>query len=67
MNFIIINGPNLNLLGRRQPEIYGELSFEEYLINLKHDFPEDSIEYYQTNHEGSIIDKLHWADKRSME
>jgi 3-dehydroquinate dehydratase-2 len=64
MNFIIINGPNLNLLGRRQPEIYGELSFEEYLINLKHEFPEDSIEYYQTNHEGSIIDKLHWADKR---
>jgi 3-dehydroquinate dehydratase-2 len=63
MNFIIINGPNLNLLGRRQPEIYGELSFEEYLINLKHEFPEDSIEYYQTNHEGSIIDKLHWADK----
>ena len=64
MNFIIINGPNLNLLGKRQPEIYGKLSFEEYLIGLKNDFPEDNIEYYQTNHEGNIIDKLQWADNR---
>jgi len=59
---LIINGPNLNLLGRREPEIYGTMSFEDYLAVLRHRFQEIQIDYYQTNHEGSIIDKLQESD-----
>lgn len=59
MKIHIINGPNLNLLGKRQPEIYGSKSFEEYLEELKAEFPEQDISYFQSNHEGAIIDKLH--------
>ena len=59
MKLIIINGPNLNLLGRREPEIYGNKSFKEYFEDLKLDFPAIKLEYYQSNQEGSIIDKLH--------
>ena len=55
----IINGPNLNLLGKRQPEIYGTKSFEEYLRELRAKFPLEPIEYFQSNCEGEIIDKLH--------
>ena len=55
----IINGPNLNLLGKRQPEIYGSKSFEEYFKELKGNFPEHELYYFQSNHEGAIIDKLH--------
>lgn len=55
----IINGPNLNLLGRRETEIYGKTSFEEYLEDLKNAFPEVAIHYFQSNIEGEIIDKLH--------
>ncbi len=55
----IINGPNLNLLGRRQPEIYGTTSFEDYLRTLREEHPEIDIEYYQSNCEGEIIDKIH--------
>jgi 3-dehydroquinate dehydratase-2 len=55
----IINGPNLNLLGRREPAIYGSESFEKYLMDLEKLFPEVGIHYYQTNHEGAIIDLLH--------
>ncbi|MRJ07602.1 3-dehydroquinate dehydratase [Ornithobacterium rhinotracheale] len=57
--FIIINGPNLNLLGTREPEIYGNKTFEDFLPEIREKFPHCDIEYYQTNHEGSIIDKLH--------
>lgn len=56
---IIINGPNLNLLGKRQPDIYGTISFEEYFITLEKDFDDINLHYYQSNHEGDIIDKLH--------
>ena len=56
---LIINGPNLNLLGKREKEIYGSLSFEEYLVSLKEKFKEIKLTYFQSNHEGSIIDKLH--------
>ena len=56
---IIINGPNLNLLGKREPEIYGNQSFEDYLGTLKLKFGSCSIDYYQSNIEGEIIDKLH--------
>ena len=59
---LIINGPNLNLLGRREPEIYGKTSFEEYLPLLCGQFPEIQLDYYQSNHEGCLIDKLQEAD-----
>lgn len=58
-HLIIINGPNLNLLGRREPEIYGNRSFEDYLESLKADFQQVQIDYYQSNVEGEIINKLH--------
>ena len=56
---IIINGPNLNLLGKREPHIYGSQTFEDYLVELKQIFPDVELQYYQSNHEGSIIDKIH--------
>lgn len=54
----IINGPNLNLLGKREPGIYGNQSFESYFEQLKADFPGVEFEYYQSNHEGDLIDKI---------
>lgn len=56
---IIINGPNLNLLGKREPEIYGSLTFEDYFKKLKEKYPNVSLEYYQSNVEGELINKLH--------
>ena len=58
-NYQIINGPNLNLLGKREPEIYGTKSFEDYFEELDTLYKEPILHYYQSNHEGSIIDKLH--------
>ncbi len=55
----IINGPNLNLLGKRQPEIYGSTSFEDCLRELRAEFPDTPIEYFQSNSEGALIDKIH--------
>lgn len=55
----IINGPNLNLLGKREPEVYGSQSFEDYLDSLRGLFPEIQIDYFQSNIEGEIIDKIH--------
>lgn len=59
---LIINGPNLNLLGKREPEVYGNRSFEDYLTQLKASYPDIEIDYYQSNHEGYLIDKLQEAD-----
>ena len=59
MRIIILNGPNLNLLGKREPDIYGNQDFESYLSELKNIFPRVEIEYYQSNVEGEIINKLH--------
>jgi len=59
MKIIIINGPNLNLLGKRETDIYGAMSFEEYFINLKTDFSDFNLEYFQSNVEGEIINKIH--------
>ena len=59
MKIIIINGPNLNLLGKREPEIYGSLTFEEFFQTLKLKYKEVEISYFQSNIEGEIIDKLH--------
>jgi 3-dehydroquinate dehydratase II len=58
MNILIINGPNLNMLGKREPEIYGSMSFEDYFLQLVDFFPNIKLEYFQSNHEGDIIDKL---------
>lgn len=58
MKILILNGPNLNLLGRREPDIYGSQSFEAYLEELHRAFPEQELIHEQTNHEGVIIDLL---------
>jgi 3-dehydroquinate dehydratase-2 len=61
MKFIIINGPNLNLLGKRQPEIYGATSFESYLDEIREAYSTIEITYYQSNVEGELINKIHSA------
>ncbi len=63
MKLLIINGPNINLLGSREPDTYGNQSFEDYFQNLKHKFQNEKLEYFQSNIEGEIIDKLQSADK----
>jgi len=62
MKILILNGPNLNLLGKREPEIYGNVSFETYLTLLQKRFPHHELTYFQSNHEGVLIDKLQEAD-----
>lgn len=59
MKILLLNGPNLNLLGKREPEIYGNQKFEEYIEILKNLFPTFTLEFYQSNVEGEIINKLH--------
>lgn len=56
---LILNGPNLNLLGTREPDIYGNRSFVDYLKTVEQGFPDVQIHYFQSNHEGELIDKLH--------
>ena len=58
---LIINGPNLNLLGKREPHIYGTRSFEDYLETLRKAFPKEIIEYFQSNSEGELIDAIQAA------
>lgn len=58
MKIIIINGPNLNLLGKRETDIYGSETFEDYYDQLKIDFPTIELEYFQSNIEGELIDKI---------
>ena len=59
MKIQIINGPNINLLGKREPSIYGSTSFDDYLACLRKRYPEVEISYYQSNVEGFLIDKIH--------
>ena len=59
MNILIINGPNLNLLGKREPTIYGTATFEDYFKTLQEQFKDVQLTYFQSNIEGEIIDKLH--------
>ncbi|HEY0046098.1 MAG TPA: type II 3-dehydroquinate dehydratase [Flavobacterium sp.] len=59
MKIIIINGPNLNLLGKRETSVYGESSFDDYLPQLQTKYSDIDIEFFQSNIEGEIIDKLH--------
>ena len=58
MKIIIINGPNLNLLGKREPEVYGNETFESYFKKLQIQFPNVTLEYFQSNIEGELIDKI---------
>ncbi|MBP3566020.1 MAG: type II 3-dehydroquinate dehydratase [Paraprevotella sp.] len=59
MRIQIINGPNINLLGKREPEIYGHETFEDYLQKLRASYPQLQIDYFQSNIEGELIDKIH--------
>ena len=59
MKILILNGPNLNLLGKREPEIYGSRGFMDYFEELKARYPEVELSYFQSNIEGELIDKLH--------
>jgi len=62
MKILIVNGPNLNLLGTREPEIYGFVSMEDYLLELTTEFPNQEILYYQSNIEGELINRLQKDD-----
>jgi 3-dehydroquinate dehydratase II len=59
MKLLIINGPNLNLLGKREPHIYGNRTFVDYLKTLEEQFSEVQLHYFQSNHEGELLDKIH--------
>lgn len=59
MNIYLINGPNLNLLGKREPEVYGRQTFEVFFEELRILFPSLLLHYFQSNHEGALIDKIH--------
>lgn len=59
MQILILNGPNLNLLGKRETSIYGDKSFEDYLCEIKAKYSNDKFEYYQSNVEGELVNKLH--------
>jgi 3-dehydroquinate dehydratase-2 len=61
LNILVVNGPNLNLLGSREPEVYGNTSFTDYLSLLKGRFAAHDIHYFQSNQEGELIDTLHQA------
>ena len=61
MKLQIINGPNLNLLGQREPDVYGRRTFEDYLDELRRAYPDVTINYFQSNCEGALIDKIHEA------
>lgn len=58
MKIIIINGPNLNLLGKREPDVYGSTTFSDYFAELKQKYTSIDLEYYQSNIEGELIDKI---------
>lgn len=57
-HILIVNGPNLNLLGVREPQVYGNRTFEDYFLELKRQYPNIALEYYQSNVEGELINKL---------
>ena len=59
MKIAILNGPNMNLLGKREPDIYGNMSFDEYFALLKKKYPDIDISYFQSNVEGELINELH--------
>lgn len=67
MNLLIINGPNLNLLGQREPGIYGAETMDDCLAALRRRYAGDTITYYQSNHEGDLIDRLQAAIREGVE
>ncbi|MBO4874020.1 MAG: type II 3-dehydroquinate dehydratase [Bacteroidales bacterium] len=67
MKLLIINGPNLGNIGRREPEIYGHEDFESYLESLKKELSEHEIHYFQSHHEGEIVEKLHSAEEENYD
>ncbi len=56
---IVINGVNLNLIGKREPDIYGKQTFEDYFMQLQEKYKQVELEYFQSNHEGEIVEKIH--------
>jgi len=64
MKILILNGPNLNLLGEREPSVYGDVSFDQYFTQLKDKFKSVELNYKQSNHEGELIDALHIASRQ---
>ena len=62
LKILIINGPNLNLLGKREPDVYGNESFEDYFSQLQFQFKETELSYFQSNNEGELITKIQQAD-----
>lgn len=66
MKILIVNGPNLNLLGTREPEIYGSISMDDVVADLRNEFSTAEIFYYQSNHEGEIIDRLQNDDYEAL-
>lgn len=67
MKIVILNGPNLNLLGRREPEIYGTSSMEQVLLDIQRAYPDLYLEYHQSNHEGDLIDWIQGYGLASLE
>lgn len=61
MKILILNGPNLNLLGRREPSVYGRETMDDCLARLRNNYPHVEIDYYQSNHEGDLVDRLQQA------
>lgn len=61
MNFLFLNGPNLNLLGKREPNIYGTVDFDSFMVDLRQAYPAHTLAYLQTNHEGELIDQVQQA------
>ncbi len=66
MKILVVNGPNLNLLGKREPDLYGHKSFEDYFKVLQHKFSTHQLDYFQSNHEGELIDKIHQTDRSDI-
>lgn len=64
IHIAIVNGPNLNLIGKREPAIYGCVSFDDYMNGLREKYKTISLDYFQSNHEGDLIDYLQQADSR---
>lgn len=67
MRILILNGPNLNFLGRREPNIYGTTTIDDCLTTLRQSFPDIEFEYYQSNAEGSLIDRLQQAENDGID
>lgn len=67
MNLLILNGPNLNLLGEREPDVYGTQSLDDLEAELRTAFPDHTLQFFQSNDEGALIDRLHKAHANDTE